>query len=283
MNGCFCKFCLVFHSDENFNEKLLVSRPYTNWKKAKDMFKEHFFGIHAGGARGKSGGTGHNTHAANAAKSQSFLAKLKGEIKDPLLMLDKKRAENVAKNQSVLKSVISTVLFCGKQNISLRGHRDDSSYIENEANNLGNFQALLDFRVESGDSVLHDHLENVPKNATYRSKTIQNEVISVIGTLITEKLVSRVNETGGYFSVSADETVDNKNQEQLVITIRYTLSDGHVVQEFLCFIDVSDGTTGEQLSATILEVLAQTGFDLTKMRGQCYDRAGNMTGKNKGS
>ena len=98
----------------------------------------------------------------------------------------------------------------------------------------------------------------------------------MIGTSITEKLVSRVNETGGYFSVSADETVDNKNQEQLVITIRYTLSGGHVVEEFLCFIDVSDGTTGEQLSATILEVLAQTGFDLTKMREQCYDGAENI-------
>ena len=46
--------------------------------------------------------------------------------------------------------------------------------------NLGNFVELVKFRAET-DDILHTHLENVPKNVQYTSKTIQNEMIDVIG------------------------------------------------------------------------------------------------------
>ena len=56
----------------------------------------------------------------------------------------------------------------GTRNIPFRGHRDDSSQYSTQ--DSGNFQALLDFRVRSGDQVLADHFKNAPRNATYRSK-----------------------------------------------------------------------------------------------------------------
>lgn len=43
--------------------------------------------------------------------------------------------------------------------------------------NCGNFRALLDFRVDSGDSILQKHLETAFKTAMYTSKTIQNSII----------------------------------------------------------------------------------------------------------
>ena len=111
LDGCFCVYCLVFTEDRT-SSKQLVTQPYRNWKKARDHFNEHFLGLHAGGSRGKSGGTGFSTNSANAAKAQGFLAASKGEIQDPLHLLDKRRTENVTKNRKVLNSVISTVLFC---------------------------------------------------------------------------------------------------------------------------------------------------------------------------
>ena len=42
--------------------------------------------------------------------------------------------------------------------------------------NAGNFQALLDSRVESGDEILEEHFKTVPRTATYRSKTIENHL-----------------------------------------------------------------------------------------------------------
>ena len=72
------------------------------------------------------------------------------------------------------------VVLCGKQNLPLRGHRDDSQHIEDNNINSGNFQALINFRVDSGDENFKNYLENSPRNATYRSKRIQNEIINVI-------------------------------------------------------------------------------------------------------
>ena len=44
-------------------------------------------------------------------------------------------------------------------------HRDDSTRDGKE--NLGNFQVLLDFRIDSGDHVLEKHFTIAAKNATY--------------------------------------------------------------------------------------------------------------------
>ena len=82
-------------------------------------------------------------------------------------------------NRQKLRSIIKTVVLCGKQNIALRGHRDGSSHIDKASGNSENFQALLNFRVEAGDKVLANHFANGSRNATYRSKTIQNEHRSV--------------------------------------------------------------------------------------------------------
>ena len=71
------------------------------------------------------------------------------------------------------------ILCCGKQCISLRGHRDDNT--AEPDTNKGKFLALLDYSVKSGNTVLPNHLKTAPKNATYTSKTTQNELIECIG------------------------------------------------------------------------------------------------------
>ena len=80
-------------------------------------------------------------------------------------------------NRQKLRFIIKTVVLCCKQNIALRGHHDDLSRIDEASGNPGNFQALLNFRVEAGDKVLANHFANAQRNATYRFKTIQNEII----------------------------------------------------------------------------------------------------------
>ena len=80
-------------------------------------------------------------------------------------------------NQEVLRSVLKCLEFCGRQGIALRGHRDD----ETSTNfNKGNFKALLALRVDAGDKDLEHHLETCARNATYTSKTTQNELCFVV-------------------------------------------------------------------------------------------------------
>ena len=63
------------------------------------------------------------------------------------------------KNRAILKSALKAIIFCGKQNISLRGSCAAISPVSSSqfAINPGSFQALLQFRIESGDEVLKDH------------------------------------------------------------------------------------------------------------------------------
>ncbi|CAH3168274.1 unnamed protein product [Pocillopora meandrina] len=46
------------------------------------------------------------------------------------------------------------------------------------------FEWLTQFCAKSGNKVLANHFANGPRNAIYRSKTIQNEIVEVLGTYI---------------------------------------------------------------------------------------------------
>ena len=97
----------------------------------------------------------------------------RGEATAINIKLYQVRNERILQNREKLISIIKTVAFCGRQNISFRGHRDDET-LEETTWNKGNFRALLDFRIDSGDTVLQHHFDTAPKNATYESKTIQS-------------------------------------------------------------------------------------------------------------
>ena len=63
------------------------------------------------------------------------------------------------KNRVKLASILSSVIFCGTHDIALRGKETGT----------GNFNELLDFRIEAGDTVLKEHMETARKNAKYTS------------------------------------------------------------------------------------------------------------------
>ena len=93
--------------------------------------------------------------------------------------IESSRVARIARNnRNALASIIRSLIFCGKQNIALGGHRES----QDSDKNRGNFLALLaDFRGQAGDEVLANHLRTCSRNATYASPTIQNDVITIIG------------------------------------------------------------------------------------------------------
>ena len=107
--------------------------------------------------------------------------------------------------------------------------------------NPGNFRALLNFRVESGDQVLKDHLEKAPRNATYISNTLQNETV---GIWIQKTIVNGIHEGIRVFSVIADEGRDCSNKEQMPL-IRYVDKNMEIQESFVGFVECVGGTTSE--------------------------------------
>ena len=131
------------------------------------------------------------------------------------VQLDTITAQQVKRNREKLIPIVGTVILCGRQNIALRGHRDDSQYYDIANNNPGNFQDILQFLLCFGkNSVFEDHLQNAPKSATYRSKTIQNEIIAICEEIITSRLVFEIKEAQ-FFSILADKAADISKKEQM--------------------------------------------------------------------
>ena len=125
-------------------------------------------------------------------------------------MVNTARKEQVSRNTKVIKSLLKCAAFCGKQGISLCGHRDDSTV--SESVNTGNFIQLVQFRAEN--DVLHTFLETAPRNALYTSITIQNEMISVLGSAIQDKLIQEV-KSAQKNSILADKVLPTWNMFRL--------------------------------------------------------------------
>ena len=163
LNGGFCKYCVLFgkvHDGQPLG--VLVSRPLANFRKATEILKDHFVG---------KDGNGKLSHKRTVADSITFISHMEGKAQPVNIMLDRAMAQQIEENRLKLKSILKTVILCGRQNISLRGHRDDSN---SSSTNKGNFLALLEFRADAGDTVLAKHLKTASSRSTYISKTIQN-------------------------------------------------------------------------------------------------------------
>ena len=107
-------------------------------------------------------------------------------------------------------------MFCGKQNISLRECCENISPVSSSrfAITPGSFQALLQFRIESGDEVLKDHFSAGRKSAQYRSPKIQNDLIAAVGKWIQQKLTQEI-KAAKFSQFVLMRGMDEANKEQL--------------------------------------------------------------------
>ena len=179
---CFFENTVRVSSDCNSSKVYrLVTKPLQLWSSAASMLKEH--------------DTQSEVHKTALLKSSEFL---KYHNSDVLQQLNSTWMAQIAENRQKLKSIVKCIIFCGKQGIALRGH------VEYGSLNSGNFLELLNFRAEVSDKVLQKHLQSVPHNATYKSASIQNELISIIGEWIQKKIILYLQQCPGVFSILAD-------------------------------------------------------------------------------
>ena len=149
---------------------------------------------------------------------------MKGLVEEIDLMIDRNCKKEVEENRKRLAPIIDTVILLGRLGLAFRGHRDDSQFHPNvgeySSGGVGNFVEVLNYRVRGGDSVLEDHLRTCSKNASYISKTSQNELINCCGNYITNILVKEI-KGNIFFSILADEASNCSNQEQSSLVIRF--------------------------------------------------------------
>lgn len=232
-------------------------------------------------------------------------------------IIDTQRMKEIKENRERLVPIIKSILFLGRQNIALRGHRDDgqllsknissdfSSYNES-ITNQGNFRELLKFRIDDGDKNLEHHLMSTSKNATYISYNIQNNLIQCIGKEITTFIINEIKEAK-YYSIIFDETTDVSVISQMSFSVRY-LKSGKVFERFISFVNchkniygddhdndenqdleniskqqIEPKLSGELLGTTVINILHDLKLDINNCIGISTDGCATMTSTIKGA
>ena len=232
--GLFCKFCVLaetkeatYRTDAGLGK--LVTKPLCRYDRL-------------------TGPTGDlnkhlNTeyHKRSAVRCHEFL-KNQEKGTNVYKLINSQHKKTCEENRKCLKPIVETVIFCGQNNIPLRGN-DDSGKIDLTKQEVGegNFRRLLRYRaVQCGDTNLEEQLKSAPRNACYTSGDIQNQIIECVGAELRQTVVSRVKKAG-FYVIMADETTDITATEQLSLCLRYYDHDlKKVCEDFICFLDVLD-------------------------------------------
>ena len=140
-DGGFCLPCVLFAPAgyHGSNPGVLVSYPLIVFKKALETLQKHADKEH---------------HKSAIVLAEEFKRTMSGQQPNIQQRLSKDLADRISNNRQKLESIIKTIVLCGRQNIAL-GHRDSALDVEIDVagmDNHGNFVALLNFRIEAGDS-----------------------------------------------------------------------------------------------------------------------------------
>ena len=82
----------------------------------------------------------------------------------------------------------------------------------------------------------------------------------------------------GFFILVANEVTDCSNMESLSIVLRYVDPSDCCIKEYLvAFVECDSGISGHALADKMLSFINTHGLDPTKLCGQAYDGAGNMS------
>ena len=258
LNGGFCKFCALF-AKERQRYGVLVNKPFEKWVKVNKVVDGH----------------ASNLYHQNALKDgMAFIHSVEHPEQNVDVCLNNERLRNIKENRHILKCCANCILlFCGRQNVALRGHREN---LDSDINS-GNFLALLKL-LSNYDSILKSHLEKPRlRNATYISPNVQNQIIDIIGRLIIQKdIVDEIVHAKFYScSVMVDE-VTSHNQELMPLCIRFVDKECKIREEFMQYSALTR-ITGEAIASVVISNLQELGLEVCNIRGQGYDGASSMS------
>ncbi|KAL4089882.1 hypothetical protein QTP88_024823 [Uroleucon formosanum] len=263
MKGPFCVFCVLFHSSSghgnSYKQIQFVKKPCIKYKHFHKKACEHKVS---------------KTHLQCTENAVNFIKVFSNKA---TIVFDKINTSHkllIDNNRKKIFPIISSILFCGTQEIALRG----------KTSNEGNFNSLINFRIEAGDKILQSHLESSPKNSKYISARVQNEIIDITGKIILSRITNYLVKSQSFFSILADETADISGTEQLSIGIRYISFESEnpvVKEEFLGFVALTD-MHAKIVAKSIIHFLRNSGLNLNILVGQGYDGCSAMSGIHNG-
>ena len=240
----FCFYCRKA-SATIFNRKAepsFTSHGFSNWKKAKEKFREH-----------EQSHTHHEALMSYQALQQPSVVSL----------LSSQLYRDQAEHRKMLMKLLTSLKFLMRQGLAVRGHIEE-----------GNLFQLLKCRAEDVSG-----LEAWLKDGAYKSHDTVNELIQMMALQVLRKLSEIW--CAEWYALIADEIRDKSGSEQFAISLRWVDTDCNVYEDLIGLVEV-ESTTAESLSSTIKDTLLRSALQLSQCRGQAYDGASNMAGSISG-
>ncbi|KAL7395107.1 hypothetical protein ABVT39_010232 [Epinephelus coioides] len=124
--------------------------------------------------------------------------------------------DQLQRNRYYLSAIIDVVEFLAVNQLPFRGNHD--AYSDMNEDGCGLFLSLFEFALRK-DAELAKIAKTIPRNATYTSHDIQNNLIDVMSALVREHIVKEVGES--FYTLKADGTRDPTGRENISIVLRF--------------------------------------------------------------
>ena len=115
----------------------------------------------------------------------------------------------------------------------------------------------------------------------YTNHDMQNDKLEAMAHKVLRNISSWLH-NASLFTIMADETTDASNKEQVVIIFRYVDNNDVSVEEEFIGLYCIPSIELDTLVSILKDSLSRLNLPLSKVRGQCYDGASNMSGIKNG-
>ena len=257
-DAAFCYACRQFNKFGS-KETAYTEQGFRNWKNALDH------------------GRGFPKHEKSETHIQAMAMWKEKEIRD-----NSSTAVSTLVNDSILekhryyvKCIIEIIQFLVVNELALRGE-----YVLEEHAETGLFNKLFEYTLKK-DKTLAECAATIPKNSTYRSPEIQNEVIGIMASVVRESVSNDIrNSDVPFFTLLEDGTRDKNNRENIAIAVRY-VKDGQIKESLLDLI-TTENFDAETFTNATLKTLEENKIDTSHLLSQCFDGASVMSGRKGG-
>lgn len=164
--------------------------------------------------------------------------------------------------------LIDIILCLSKSGKPFRGHNEQSDSVSR-----GLFLDMVDL-LKKYDKLLSDHLQYGPKNASYISNWIQNDILLSIQNVIKRKISSDVKNQ--ILSVIADEISDCGHHEQLCIHY-FNKKETRSLEHFIGVKRLTS-VNAQSIYNSITEAINEIGINWKNVIAVCFDGAATMAG-----
>ena len=237
---CYCRSMSHAGKLYEVGEQAFISVGFDNWKKAGEKF---------------------GTHDRSRLHHEALMKLTFSQQPDVRTMIDTRSKADQAQRRSMLVKQLSSLRYLLQQGLAIRGHDECD----------GNLYQLLHLRSEDSQQ-----LASWLQDRSYLSPVIINEQISLLGQVISRKLLEEVREAG-IFSILADEASDLSHREQLCLCIRWVDNDFEIHEDFLELIEAPK-TDANTITMLLKDSLVRHCLPISNCRGQGYDGASTFRG-----